>query len=264
MERKGRGAVIYITGDCHGEFNKLSSSSFPEQRQMTKKDTLIICGDFGGVWDTDPDSSCEAYWLRWLDEKPFTTVFVDGNHENFDRLNNEFPVVSFCGGKAHRIRDSIFHLMRGEIYEIEGKKFFVFGGAKSHDIRDGILSRKDFGTDDQFKAAVRKWKRQKKQFRIEHETWWQEELPNDEEIKHAKANLAAAGYRVDHVITHCAPQSIAEKMYNAPACPDKLTDFFDELLPGLEFRYWFFGHYHEDRKINNKFILLYDQIIRIG
>ena len=30
--------------------------------------------------------------------------------------------------------------MRGEIYDIGNKKFFTFGGARSHDIQDGILN----------------------------------------------------------------------------------------------------------------------------
>lgn len=117
--------MIFVTGDCHGEFLKLSGSSFPEQNEMTKDDIVIICGDFGAVWDCDGASIMEKYWLNWLNEKPFTTVFVDGNHENFDRLNSEFEVVDFHGGKAHRIKESVYHLMRREIFEFEGKKFLL-------------------------------------------------------------------------------------------------------------------------------------------
>ena len=135
--------MIFVTGDCHSEFKKLSTASFPVQKEMTKKDIVIVCGDFGAVWDAGM-SPTEKYWLDWLDEKPFTTVFVDGNHENFDRLNSEFETVDFHGGKAHKINESVYHLMRGEIFDFEGKSFFVFGGASSHDIDDGILSRKDF------------------------------------------------------------------------------------------------------------------------
>ncbi len=80
--------MVYVTGDCHGEFNKFSTAAFPEQKQMTKNDVVIICGDFGGIWDTDKTSSHENYWLKWLDEKTFTTVFVDGNHENFGLLRD--------------------------------------------------------------------------------------------------------------------------------------------------------------------------------
>ena len=182
--------MIFVTGDCHSEFQKFSTPAFPEQREMTKDDIVIICGDFGAVWNADGISNSEAYWLNWLGEKPFTTVFVDGNHENFDRLNSEFEVVDFHGGKAHKLNDSVYHLMRGEIFDFEGKKFLAFGGARSHDIDDGILSWEDFDTQEEFKETVRKWRKQRKVFRINHISWWAEELPSDEEIQNAENNLA--------------------------------------------------------------------------
>ena len=77
-----------------------------------------------------------------VNNKNFTTLFVDGNHENFERLYR-YPVEEWHGGKIHKIRDSVIHLMRGETYDIDNKKFFVFGGAKSHDIRDGILNKEE-------------------------------------------------------------------------------------------------------------------------
>ena len=45
--------MIYITGDTHipVDIQKLSTKRFPEQKEMTKSDYVIICGDFGGVWD---------------------------------------------------------------------------------------------------------------------------------------------------------------------------------------------------------------------
>ena len=49
---------------------------------MTKEDYVIICGDFGGVWNKEVENKEEKHLLDWLEEKPFTTLFVDGNHEN--------------------------------------------------------------------------------------------------------------------------------------------------------------------------------------
>lgn len=43
--------AIFITGDTHGDFSRLLPAAFHEQRDLTKEDYLIICGDFGGVWD---------------------------------------------------------------------------------------------------------------------------------------------------------------------------------------------------------------------
>ena len=124
--------MIYITGDTHADFSKFEEKKFSIQSDMTKNDYVIICGDFGGVWNYIVESIYEKYWL---DNKNFSTLFVDGNQENFTRLYN-YPIEEWHGGKVHRIRDSVIHLMRGEIYDIDNKKFFTFGGARSHDIRD--------------------------------------------------------------------------------------------------------------------------------
>lgn len=72
------------------------------------------------------------WWRSWLNDRPFTTLFVDGNHEIFDLLN-AYPVENWHGGKIHRIAPSIIHLMRGQLFDIEGKSFFTMGGAESHD-----------------------------------------------------------------------------------------------------------------------------------
>lgn len=255
--------MIFVTGDCHADFHKFSTDAFPEQTGMTKDDIVIILGDFGGIWNKDGENNGERYWLKWLNEKPFTTVFVDGNHENFDRLNSEYEVVDFHCGKAHKIRDSIYHLMRGEIFNFEGKSFFAFGGASSHDIDDGILSWEDFDTEEEFKQTYKLWVKQNKMFRVNHLSWWAEELPSGNEIQNAENNLKKIDYKVDYVLSHCAPQSVVAYMYMGSSKSDKLTLWFEDLQGRLDFKKWFFGHYHEDRKILDKYILLYDQIVRI-
>ena len=253
--------MIFVTGDCHGTFNKLNSANFPVQRQMTKDDIVIICGDFGAVW-SNPEDEQDKYWLDWLEEKNFTTVFCDGNHENFDMLNNNFEVVDFHGGKAHKIRDSIYHLMRGEIFVFEGLKFFVFGGAVSHDIPDGVLSRDDFKNDEDFKRTVKQWERQGKLFRINHETWWKEELPSDEEYENAEKNLASVNYKVDYVISHSAPQSVVNLVYKGEE-PNRLTLWFEEIAKKLNFEMWYFGHYHQEVFCIVSYTLLHYAIERI-
>ena len=153
--------------------------------------------------------------------------------------------------------------MRGEIFDFEGKRFFAFGGASSHDIDDGILSWEDFDTEEEFKETVRKWYKERKIFRINHISWWAEELPSDEEIQNAERNLAKVDYKVDYVISHCAPQSIVSWLFAYYSKPDKLTSYFEDLSHRLTFDNWFFGHYHDDKKIMGKYVLLYDQIVRI-
>ena len=190
--------MIYITGDCHGNFKRFNASIFPEQKEMTKDDYVIICGDFGGVWNRDSESDTETIVLDWLDCKPFTTLFIDGNHENFDRLYS-YPVENWNGGKIHRIRPSVIHLMRGQVFELGGKKIFTFGGASSHDIDGGILEP----DDPDFKKKKRVLDKGWRTYRINHLSWWKEELPSEEEMETGRKNLAEHDNDVDYIVTHC-------------------------------------------------------------
>lgn len=255
--------MIYVTGDCHQDFRRFSMDCFPEQREMTKEDMVIILGDFGGVWNYKGEDRTENYWLNWLNDKNFTTLFVDGNHECFPRLNS-YPEREFCGGRVHEIRPSVFHLMRGEIFELEGRKFFAFGGASSHDVEDGILDPvKDRG-------KIKKWfYDREKRFRINGVNWWQEELPSETEMAKGRKNLGQNGGKVDFVLSHAAPQSVVELLQESDLEKqhmeaDRLTVYFDRLLmEGLQFERWFFGHYHKNQQCGKKFICLYKQIIPV-
>ncbi|MBP5461995.1 MAG: metallophosphoesterase [Lachnospiraceae bacterium] len=250
--------MIFVTGDCHGDFRKFSTQVFPEQKEMSRDDCVIVCGDFG-IW---ADDSSERYWLKWLEEKPFTVLFVDGNHENFDRLyGGEFPTVDFCGGKAHRIRSNVFHLMRGYVYEIEGKKFFTFGGAKSHDIDDGVLDEMDFPSREALLKKAKEMRKANKMFRINHLSWWELELPTESELEFGMQTLAQHGNEVDFIVTHCCPQSIASLCGFRDG--DILTQYFNAIAETVKFKKWFFGHYHGDKQILCDYIMLYEQIVRI-
>ena len=123
--------MIYVTGDIHGEvdIHRLNSRQFLEQRHMDKGDYVIICCDVGCVW---VGGQTDRYWLNWLEAKPFTTLFVDGNHENFPLLE-AYPQRAWQGGQVHELRPSVLHLMRGQVFSLEGRRFFTMGGASSHD-----------------------------------------------------------------------------------------------------------------------------------
>ena len=250
--------MIYITGDCHGKWSRFSIEAFPEQKEMTRDDFVIVCGDFG-LWKND---KTEKWWFQWLSEKPFTLLFVDGNHENFDRLySDEFDIVDFHGGKAHKIRENIYHLMRGYIFDLCDKKFFAFGGARSYDIKDGILREEDYPSK---KALIDDYNRRTERgelLRINHVSWWKQELPTEEEMSFGLSNLENNGNKVDYIVSHCCPQQIASLCGFFSS--DKLTSYFDSIYEKIEFSRWFFGHYHDDKQILTKFIMLYEQIVRI-
>ena len=68
---------------------------------------MIILGDFGVIWDRK-ESEEEKYNLDILANRSYTTLFIDGNHENHDRLAS-FPVKEWHGGMVHEIRTNILH-----------------------------------------------------------------------------------------------------------------------------------------------------------
>ena len=229
--------MIWATGDCHGNFERFRPEYFPEQAQMTKDDVVVVTGDFGGIWFGDARDD-EA--LGCLESLPFTLAFVDGNHENYDALAS-YPAEKWQGGKIHRIRPHVLHLMRGQIYELEGYRFFTMGGAKSHDIEDGILEPDAPNFERKLLMLQR---RPRARYRINHISWWAQELPSDEEYAEARHILDSVGWEVDYIITHCAPTSIA-LMGSRHNEADRLTDFLQEVRERAKYHYWLFGHYHE-------------------
>lgn len=251
--------MVFVTGDTHGDVKRFATESFPYQKEMSKNDYVIILGDFGLVWDHTSESKSEKYWLDWLEEKPFTTLFIDGNHECFDRLN-KYEVHDWHGGKVHFIRPSVIHLMRGYIFDIDYTSFFCFGGGKSQDIKDGIIHPMQY-SDWNMQAKL--WKKQGRQFRIEGISWWPEEMPSQEEIERGTNTLLNIGWSVDYVLTHCAPSSDVALLSHGKFKPDELTKYLEGIRNRLDYKKWYFGHYHQDKAVNDKEIAVYEHIERI-
>lgn len=220
-------SVIYITGDTHGEIGRFCERNMPGESTWGEQDKLIICGDFGFVFATEEYEGAmrqERWKLDRLEQKPYQILFVAGNHENFDRLQH-FEQVTLYGGSAVQIRSNIFMLKRGELYEIEGKKIFAMGGAYSTD----------------------RW------MRIPYQSWWPQELPDNEEYHHAIDTLEQAGKIVDIVITHTAPQTIIRMLGHVPDPHDlELTGFLEWMMHEVHFRKWYFGHWHVDQEVTLK------------
>lgn len=223
---------VFITGDVHGQrrIQRLGLHDFPLGAELDKDDFVIITGDFGLVW---ADNSEHRYWLRWLEKRPFTTLFIDGNHENFDILD-KLPTEEWHGGLVHRIGPSVLHLMRGQVYEIAGATYFTMGGATSVDI------------------PVRK----------PGVTWWPREMPSSEEYELALLTLEEREWSVDYVITHCCASSVQARI-NASFANDELTYFLNDMEEKLDYRHWFFGHYHYDRSLTPKQHSLFESIYEV-
>lgn len=223
--------MVYITGDTHGD---LSLFKNPKLKKLSDDDILIVCGDFGFLWD---GSEKEQKAIEALSKKKYTICFVDGAHENFDMLNAYRP-YRFKGGTAHKISPNIFHLMRGEIFTFCSKTFFCMGGGESDDI-------------DMRKEGV---------------SWWKDEMPNAEEMKNGAENLKQADFAVDYVITHEAPAMAKDFIRlhtNATMKQTPINTYLQELMKNVEYNHWFFGSLHIDLPISKKMTAVFNEIIKI-
>ena len=223
--------MIYVTGDTHRRDYRNLLDFCARHSELTKNDYIIIAGDFGGVWASETLEED----LKPFSGLPVTVLFVDGNHENFDLLDS-FPVEMWKGGKVHKIKPDIIHLMRGQVFEIDGKTIFTFGGATSID----------------------------KDYRVEGVSWWRQELPTYAQLDEGIANLKRYDNKVDYIVTH----SCSERAFNYPAirncgavkcvCPElQMLSYIEDVA---SFKHWYFGHFHVDAELGEKYTALLNDV----
>lgn len=219
--------MIYVTGDTHGDITRFKKREF---KRFTKKDYLIICGDFGFLWD---ESLIEKENLEFLKAQKYTILFVDGTHENFDLLES-YPTVDYKGGKATKIADNIYHLQRGEIFSIDGKFIFTFGGGVSSDLQQIMDSS----------------------------TWYEREMPTEEEMQKAVNKLKSVNCEVDYIITHETSATYKHKIWHNCQTTE-INDFLEYLATQVRYDKWFFGNLHTDFVADEKAFAVFEEIIPI-
>ncbi len=225
--------AIFVRGDTHGQFNEFLRID----KKLTDGDICIICGDCGLLFLNDES---EQRFLDDIEKKNYTILFVDGNHENFPAIYS-YPEEMWNGGRVHRIRKNVLYLCRGQVFTIEGKTFFTFGGGYSID----------------------------KYMRRENVSWWKEEMPTMEEYKEGLDNLEKHNFTVDYIITHTANMKTVEYMAvkdryaGIKACHIEeapLNWYLEDIKEKTTYKRWFFGHFHRDWKIDytNQRVLCFD------
>lgn len=217
--------MIYITGDTHGDLQDLLSRKIGK---IGKGDKLIICGDFGFIWNNSDE---ELKALKKLSKKHFEIIFVEGAHENFELLHQYKEIDLFCG-RGYKIDHNIYCLKRGYIFEIDGKKIFALGGgADIHPLDDNYIESPS--------------------------------MPSDEEYEFAVKNLEKANRKVDIIITHEAPASV-KKLIVRDSVVNELNLFLDTVLHNTRYDTWFFGSLHTDRQISENMYCVWHEVYKIS
>ncbi len=221
--------MIYVTGDTHGIASRFDD---PRLKKLGRGDTLIVCGDFGFIWNGSKE---EMSVLKKLSKKKYNICFVDGTHENFEMLS-KLKIKKWNGGKVHHIAANIFHLMRGQVFNIEGTKIFTMGGGESPDI----------------------------DIRFEMNTWSDMEIPTREELVEGVDNLQKYGGKVDLIITHEPPAKIKDFLMlhtGSDASITAINTYLEDVSRICEFSHWYFGSLHLDKFISTTHISVFNNII---
>lgn len=220
--------MICITGDMHGDISRFNDSRI---KKLKKGDFLIVCGDFGFVWD---GSKKEKSILKKIGRKRFYTLFVEGCHENFDLLDS-YPEDNFFGGRVNVISGRLMRAKRGSMFKLQGLRFFLFGGGQTKEI----------------------------DIRQESKTWWEAELPTSEEVRQGIEALAKNGNETDYIVTHEPPASMKEFLDFEVRQISHMHTFFDAVKNDCKFKMWFFGKAHKNKLIPPRYQCLFDEVVCI-
>ena len=220
--------MVYVTGDMHGDPTRLHDRAL---RRLKKGDTLLVCGDFGYIWKGD---EAERRLLKKWGKRKYTVAFLDGAHENFDRLD-AFPVSDWNGGRVQVIGGNLLHLLRGEVYTLEGKTYFVLGGSEEPE----------------------------REMRQSANTWFEREMPTEQELRHAIERLTAHGGRVNYMITHEPSAKVGGQLITRTRELNGVHLFLSLLEETVQFDHWYFGALHMDKPVSRRHTAVFRRVLPV-
>ena len=226
--------MIYITGDKHGNFDGIKE--FCAENETTKDDVLIILGDAG-----------INYYLNQQDKElkdgiallPITLFCIHGNHEERPNKIPSYTSIKWKNGVVYLEYEypNILFAKDGEIYELEGTKTIVIGGAysvdKAYRISTGMI-------------------------------WYASEQPNDKIKKYIEGQLEKLDWSVDLVLSHTCPEKFMpyETFFDVSdqSTIDHSTEkWLDTIENKLNYNYWLFAHFHTEKE-TDRFSIVYQGI----
>lgn len=218
--------MIYITGDKHANFRSVFNFCYEKKTKLD--DILIILGDSGINYHANE----RDYILKdELLECPITFFCIHGNHEERPEKINTYRTKKFHDGIVYYEKDypNILFAKDGEIYDFNNKKVLVIGGAYSVD----------------------------KYFRLARGyNWYKSEQP-DEKIKNkVRKVLKNLDNKIDIILSHTCPYKyLPREMFLEgidQSTVDNSTEYFlDELEKTNDYKLWYCGHYHTDKRVDN-------------
>lgn len=224
--------MIICSGDFHGNemhemtaINTKAMKAYCTAKNVDYNDIKyhIILGDVGILFPNNFKE--DMYNIEFFDSKPFITLGVLGNHENYPAIKSLELVDIGIGNPVWKVSEKLYYLPRGKVYNIDGKKCLVLGGAVSLD---------------------KKW-------RTEFLDWWREEEWGYIETENL-LNFLKKENEFDYVFSHSAPAEAAPFLAKFKGFNDMPINILKEndstvrlntmVCSMIEFKHWYFGHYH--------------------
>jgi 3-oxoacid CoA-transferase subunit A len=239
---------FFITGDKHRNFKYVKN--FCRDMNTRRKDVIIILGDSGfNYYEDERDDKLKGE----IANLNITLFCIHGNKENRPQNVGTYGIRSFCGGKVYYEPKypNIYFAIDGEIYNFEGKKYMVVGGAHSVD---------------------------KMRCLEEHKPFWEDEMPDDTIKAKVEQKLSAEGNKIYGMMTHTCPieylptemfvstrqnadikRKSKSKNFFKPDIDRSTEEWLSKLEKQLDYKVWYCGHYHIDKEID-KINMMYSGI----
>ncbi len=220
---KGSKGMVYFTGDIHGDWSPIVD--FYNRFQPTAEDIIIMLGDVGlNYYGGRTDKQMKIV----LNDLDVTIFCIHGNHEMRPATIPSYVTKEWNGGTVwyEPHYPNILFAKDGEIYEINGIRYLVIGGAYSVDKYQRLL----YGYG-----------------------WWADEQPSAAIKQYVEEQIASKSF--DVILSHTCPYKYIPREMFLPGIADSMVDnsterWLDTIEDRVTYRAWFCGHWHTDKRID--------------
>ena len=221
--------MIYLSADWH--LTKEDISNIESLKTLKMDDIVIVLGDLTNDWSKIENN---FWFVDYIERYNVQFLFIDGNHEDFKKIN-ELPIQYWNGIKVHQLGRNVFHILRGQAFLLEGKRFWVMGGGFSG--LSYIERHKDI--------------------------WQEEEKPSYLEYEQGLEALKKYNGKIDYILTHTPPLRVI-KEYTLSDEWSEINSFMDEVATKVNFKKWYFGHFHDNRVLDNQYEIIYKKMRQLN
>jgi len=230
--------VIYVTGDTHRDFSRISAFCM-EHGTNQNDDVMIVLGDAGINYFGDQR---DDEFKRYLKKIPITFFCIHGNHEMRPWHFQEMIIDDWHGDLAYHQYQypNIFYARDASVYNFAGYHCLAVGGAYSV---------------DKYYRLRRGWR------------WFSDEQPTDQIKKQVDQSIAKHP-EISVVLSHTCPYRYIPReaflsSIDQSTVDDSTERYLDTVEERVNYQKWYCGHWHINKSID-KLHFLFDDIREIG